>query len=366
MMTVPKKTELVLLLRQVPGLGETNIRRLLNYYSSFDELKSVSARHLEAIDGIGPKRAAETASFRFDRDVLEKELRFLEKNEIDLLTPWTDNYPEVLKPLDGMPLILYWMGNRKVLEEPGLAIVGTRQPTSYGQRAAEYFSRDLVRAGLTIVSGFARGIDTAAHLGALAEGGRTIAVLGSGFNYLYPAENKPLVPRILESGGLLTEYPPFTRPDPAFFPERNRLISGLSLGTLVVEAAETGGALITAAYALDQNKEVFAVPGEIFQDRSKGTNRLILNGQAKLVLSAGDILSELRGFSSRQPEPRVLPELSLFEEKIYGILSQEPLHIDVLGDASEMSSAELMIHLLSLEFKGAIRQLPGKYFIRME
>lgn len=364
MQTSLNKTELALLLNQVPGLGDFLIRRILTYYESFDQFKKVSARHLEAIDGIGKVRAADLTSFEFDREAIDEEFRFLDRIKGEIIPFWSDDYPSRLKNLDGMPLLLYWCGNKSALESDSIAVVGTRKPTQYGITAADFFTRDLVNAGLTIVSGFARGIDTIAHQTAIKEGGTTIAVMGSGFKHIYPSENKSLIPKLIENGGILSEYSPFTLPDPGHFPDRNRIISGLSYGTLVVEAAESGGALITAAYALEQNKEVFAVPGEVFQDRSKGTNRLILNGQAKLVLSAQDILAELPGFSVNQKEKISLPELSLFEEKIYNALGGEPIHIDVLAEKCEMKTSELLIHLLTLEFKALVRQIPGKYFMK--
>ncbi|MBK7866111.1 MAG: DNA-protecting protein DprA [Ignavibacteriales bacterium] len=253
-------------------------------------------------------------------------------------------------------------------DKKALAIVGSRTPSPYGTKTASDFSRDLVNEGFTVISGLARGIDTTAHKAALSAGGRTIAVLGSGFKNIYPSENKKLAKDISTSGAVITEFAPDTKPDAINFPARNRIISGLSLGSLIVETAEKGGALHTAAFAIDQGREVFAIPGNINSLKSGGTNRLIQDGNAKLVLNVADILIEFKIVPKSTPEPTPviqLSELSMFEEKIYTTIGFEPLHIDQISGITGLNISECLINLLQLEFKGLVRQQPGKNFVRI-
>jgi DNA processing protein len=265
---------------------------------------------------------------------------------------------------------VHFFGTTGAWTGPSLGVVGTRFPSEYGRTAAEHFSRDLVKLGITGVSGLARGVDTIAHGAALKEGGTTIAVIGSGLDVIYPPENKGLSHRMRDHGAVISEYEMGAQPDAANFPKRNRLISGLSLGTLVIETDVNGGAMITANMALDQNREVFAVPGNIGAKRSRGCNLLIREGKAKLVESVDDILVELgsalpgvfRKTALREAQP--VPELTLFEQKIYEGLSPAPLHIDEIAGRSGCSVSDALVNLLSLEFKGLVRQLPGKLFIR--
>jgi DNA processing protein len=246
--------------------------------------------------------------------------------------------------------------------------VGTRGPSNYGIIQCEKVVEDLARQNITIVSGLARGIDSIAHRTALKNGGRTIAIIGSGLDVIYPPENKKLFNEIAEKGDIISEYPLGTKPDAQNFPKRNRIISGLSLGCLVVETAITGGAMQTAAFALDQNREVFAIPGNLGVRQSEGTNMLIQKGEAKLVRNAEDILVELElklkpVIGKNIPKPTV--ELNLFEEKILNSLDGEPLQIDNISSITQLSTSECLVHLLSLEFKGLVKQMPGKIFSRI-
>ncbi len=364
-MTDSEKILLALLLEQVSGLGIFRIRNLLRVYDSISQIQSASVKNLSSVDGIGEQSAAEIKKTKLDLEAANKIIKQVEQHQAKIFGFWMDEFPERLKNLDGMPVLLYYKGNPAALNSNGIAIVGTRNPSQYGKRITENLTTELVQNNLTIFSGFARGIDTLAHSTALKENGCTVAVLGSGFNNLYPAENKSLLPKIYENGGILTEFPPDTKPDAKNFPQRNRLISGLSLGSVIVESAESGGALITAAYALEQNREVFAIPGEVFSEKSKGTNLLIMNGTAKLILSAKDILCELKlDQSTNKIKARPIPELSMFEQVIFDKLDTKPKHIDELTQELNQSVSELLIQLLNLEFKGIIRQLPGKYFVR--
>jgi DNA processing protein len=253
-------------------------------------------------------------------------------------------------------------------DKKSLAIVGSRTPSPYGSKTASDFSRDLVHEGFTVISGLARGIDTVSHKAALAAGGRTIAVLGSGIKNIYPQENKKLAKDITTSGAVITEFTPDTKPDAINFPARNRIISGLSLGSLIVETAEKGGALHTAAFAIDQGREVFAIPGNINSLKSGGTNRLIQDGNAKLVMNVADILIEFKMTQKSVPTPPLTTQpsdLSIFEEKIYTTLGFEPMQIDSISSTTGLNISECLINLLQLEFKGLIRQLPGKNFVRI-
>ncbi|KAB2908290.1 MAG: DNA-processing protein DprA [Ignavibacteriales bacterium] len=282
----------------------------------------------------------------------------------------SESYPAQLANIYDPPVLLNIIGEISEKDEKSLGIVGTRTPTPYGTRIATDIATGLVNENFTIISGLARGIDTTAHKATLAAGGRTIAVLGSGFKNLYPPENRKLAKEITENNGaIITEYPPAAKPDAINFPARNRIISGLGLGVLVVEAAEKGGALHTAAFANDQGRAVFAIPGNINSKKSGGTNRLIQNGEAKLVMETDDILEELniKPIDRANAEPEELPtppDLSIFEEKIFSALGFQPIHIDEISAATGLSVSECLSNLLSLELKGIIRQTPGKNFVK--
>ncbi|HEX8853274.1 MAG TPA: DNA-processing protein DprA, partial [Pyrinomonadaceae bacterium] len=282
------------------------------------------------------------------------------------------------------PVVLYVRGRwRECCDAPCLAVVGSRRASTYGQNVAQLLARELSSRGATVVSGLARGIDAAAHRGALEAGGRTLAVLGTGVDDVYPRDHQRLAAEILERGGaLVSQFPLGTPPVPENFPYRNRVISGLSLGTLVVEAAENSGSLITARLAIEQNREVFAVPGNVTSRNSFGTNYLIKSAGAKLVQTWQDVACELprevaaamlppetkarrAGTESVETQTRVPADLSVVEEQVFRLLSlDEPTHIDALSEASGLSVPELAGALLSLEIRELVRQLPGKCFVR--
>jgi DNA processing protein len=258
-------------------------------------------------------------------------------------------------------------------DTPRVTVVGTRRCTDYGRAQARHFAAELARRGFTVVSGLAYGIDAAAHKGALDAGGRTVAVLGSGVGRIYPPKHTDLAERIVDDGALLSEYAIDAEPDAPNFPERNRILSGLALGTLVVESYAEGGALITARLALEQNREVFAVPGAITKDSSRGANRLIQRGHAKLVLELEDLLEELPDVTVEAPEdvdaetmagPSADPDLSDEQERLYEALTDTPVHIDALCEETGLDPSTALVHLLDLEFKGLVRQLAGKQFRR--
>ena len=313
--------------------------------------------------GISPERAKNIRNFSL-WEAVEKVMRATEKKGIRVVRFSDSAYPEALREVDGAPIVLYMKGDCIPEDRYGIGVVGSRKHTPYGEAVTRRLSAELASSGFTIISGMARGIDTHSHTSALAAGGRTIAVLGSGLDILYPPENKGLMERIAASGCVMSEFPPGTMPLKENFPRRNRLISGLSLGVLVVEATADSGSLITASYALDQNKEVFAVPGNITSENSVGTNALIRQG-AKMVLTAEDIVEELtpmlRGFIKRKHGMQPV-QLSDEEGKVCHCLTGEPKHVDMLSREVALPVHAILDILLSLELKGVVRQSGGKRF----
>jgi DNA processing protein len=327
---------------------------------------------LTSVEGISTnlaKRIIQSKAAKEDiRKQVEEESGKLSKLGARIVTVWDSAYPSILKKIYDPPLLLYIIGEFAEQDNYAISVVGTRVPTNYGTVQCEKIVGDLAQQNITIVSGLARGIDSVAHKAALKNGSRTIAVIGSGLDVIYPPENKKLFNEIADRGVIISEYPLGTKPDAQNFPKRNRIISGLSLGCLVVETALSGGAMQTAAFALDQNREVFAIPGNLGVRQSEGTNILIQKGEAKLVRNAEDILVELElklkpVIGKNIPRPSV--ELNLFEEKILNSLDVEPLQIDSISSLTQLSTSECLVHLLSLEFKGLVKQLPGKMFSRI-
>jgi DNA processing protein len=283
-----------------------------------------------------------------------------------VITLKDEEYPKRLKDIYDPPALLYVRGALKKEDEFAISIVGSRKTTPYGRWFTEKVSQELARHGLTIVSGMARGIDSLAHWGAISGGGRTIAVLGCGVDVIYPSENRNLFAKMIDRGAILSEFPMGSPPEGGHFPRRNRIISGLSLGVVVVQASEKSGSLITAGYALEQGREVFAVPGNVGTESSRGTHRLIKEG-AKLVESSEDILEEIlpqwRGGRETTPKVEIpRPDLTEEEKVLYELLSETPLHIDVMIRESRMDPGKVSSLLLNLELKGMISQWPGKCF----
>jgi DNA processing protein len=306
------------------------------------------------------------------REALEeskKELEKLDKKAYTLLTFEDGDYPALLREIFDPPLVLYGAGRAEALKEPAVSIVGARRPTPYGRAVAEKLAEDLSSRGIAVVSGLARGIDSCAHRGALKEG-RTVAVLGSGLENIYPGENRDLCDRIKERGAVITEYPLDAPPLGFHFPLRNRIISGLSTGLVVIEASRRSGSLITAQLALEENREVMAVPGNVTSDLSQGTNWLIQNG-ARLVTGWEDVAEGLPSpvredvLSSRRDGRSETLRLSGAEADLLEALPVDAqVHIDAIADRSELSVSELLAVLLGLELKGLVVQGPGKYFQR--
>ena len=347
------------------GMGHARLRSLIRHFGSPASVLSASAKALAAVQGMDSPTAE-----RIKRDheaciaFAHAQMRSMQESATELLVFFEHGFPELLAQIETAPSFLFVRGAIMPEDAHAIAIVGTRQPTAYGRAMTEKLAQELAQHGITVVSGLARGIDTVAHAAALRSGGRTIAVLGSGVDHIYPSENYRLAMEIAHRGAILADYPMGTGPDATHFPGRNRIISGLSLGTVVIEAGEKSGALITADYALDQNREVFAVPGLATNPQAKGSNRLIRSG-AKLVETVDDILQELEGRlaqTKRIPTPAI--QLSLEEQSVYEKLSPEPLHIDAIAEAARMNAHEALSHLLQLEIRGAVRQLSGKHFVK--
>jgi len=353
-----------LALHRVGGLGPVKLRKVTDYFGSAARAWEANALELKEVKGLDIRTINNIleAKKKFSP---EKELEAIEKLGIQVLTSNDHNYPPNLKEIYASPPVLYLKGNILPEDQKALAIVGSRKATFYGLRITEELSGKLVENGVTVVSGLARGIDTAAHQGALKKNGRTIAVLGCGLNTIYPPENKKLAEQIVENGALISEFPLHTPPEPNNFPMRNRIISGICLGVLVIEAAKKSGSLITADFALEQGREVFAVPGMITNKQSEGTNNLIKQG-AKLVQNIEDILEELGWHYQAEVEgtKEDLIDLSKQERIVLEALNSQPKHLDNILRETKLSFSEVFTALTELEISGLVVQLPGKLFVR--
>ena len=366
-------------LNMIRGIGPRTANQLIDRFGTPAQVFAASRLSLEK-EGIKP----ETIQELHDSEILEKanaEIERLEQLGAIVITLEDEDYPPLLREIYDPPIALYIRGDlKKVSARPCLAVVGSRRCSTYGINAAQSLSRDLAQNGLTIVSGLARGIDAAAHRGALETGGLTIAVVGTGLEMTYPKEHKKLEEEIAASGAVVSEFPLGTPPLPQNFPYRNRVLSGLCFGVLIVEAAEHSGSLITARLANEQGREVFAVPGNITSQTSFGTNFLIKDG-AKLVQHWRDVVEELprdvregilgvdrpkRGVTQSNVQPMFeTVALSDHERKLLDLLTADaPSHVDQLLISSGMNSSDLMTALLGLEMKDRIKQLPGKSFIK--
>lgn len=355
----------LLCLLSVPGLGPNRIARLIFHFENTSGVFQASQQDLMEVKGID-RKIAESIVSHGDPSFAQTQIDQAKQLNIRLISFWDSDYPESLKSIYDPPVLLYCKGNPDVFLKPGIAIVGTRRASSYGRSVAESFAKEISCLGIPVISGLAKGIDTCAHRGALKGNGKTVAVLGCGANVVYPAENRGLYQQISEEGAILSEFPIDEKPAPHYFPRRNRIVSGMSAGTVVVEAGKESGALITAYLALEQNREVFAVPGPVQAPGSKGPHRLIREG-AKLVENVDDILNEITQLHSvQQSQQKVTPrpELNPLEEKIWDVLSDEPLHIDVISEKTDLQTSEALTSLLTMELKQAVRQLSGMMYVR--
>jgi len=359
-------------LKHVPGIGNHLFKRLIERFGSPQRVFQITPQELLAVEGISKHLAAAILNFKTPRWI-QAELDRVHQKGYSVVTLTDGSYPSLLREIPDPPPFLYVCGSLAGTDK-NVAVVGSRNATEYGLSATQNLCADLTAFDITIVSGMALGIDTAAHQGALAGGGKTVAVLGSGLNIIYPADNRRLFERISEQGAVISEFALGTKPEAHNFPIRNRIISGMSMGTIVVEATRKSGSLITARLAAEQNREVFAVPGSIHSFKSTGTHTLIKQG-AKLVENAQDVLEELTAFtahvtrpaesSNRQTAER-LASLAPDELELYKILSPYPQHIDTIVRKTNIEPGKLLSLLLQLELKGMVQQLPGKLFVILE
>lgn len=353
----------------VEGIKPLHRAALLRAFETAENVFRLSELELSSVSEIKPELAYRIA--HFDLRQAEKELKEAERQRVRLIVFQDEKYPASLRSIPDPPVVLYVQGDWED-EAPHVALVGSRKPTPYGLNTAQLLSRDLAGVGVTIVSGLARGIDARAHNAALEAGGSTIAVLGSGLDVVYPSEHKMLANRIAQQGAVISEFPFRTPPNRENFPIRNRIISGLSHAVVVVEASMKSGSLITARMAIEQGREVLAVPGSIFNESSQGCHALIKDGAA-LVQSWKDIIAELPEEASlhilKQAEEKTSEDTSLTEteKNLVSLLSfEQPKHVDQLSVQTGIKSQMLLAALVSLELKNYITQMPGKHFIRVK
>jgi DNA processing protein len=354
------ETAFWLAISRVPYIGPARIERLLHTFGSLSVAWSAPMGELRV--ALEPRPLAELLAARSRVDPTS-ELERLTRQGISAVHPGHPSYPRLLAEISGRPSILYARGALTPADDASVAIVGTRRATPYGRQAAERIAAELAQGGITVVSGLARGVDAAAHRAALDAGGRTVAVLGSGPDVIYPAEHRRLAEQILESGAILSELPPGAKPDAQNFPARNRIVSGMTLGTLVIEAPLRSGALITASFAADQGREVFVVPGSIFAQTAEGTNALLRDG-ARLVRDGADILEDL-GVGGVSATIVTQSQLSLDEDerRLLAALGKEARHIDELAEEANLPAGAVSALMLTMELKGLVRNHGAQYYV---
>jgi DNA processing protein len=350
-----------LTISRVPHVGPVRIERLVRRFGSLSNAWEAPADALRAV--IEPRPLAELLSTRGTTDP-HRELERIARMGIRVLFPGHPSYPRLLAEISGRPSILYVRGELATADEKAIGIVGTRRATPYGRQLAERIAGELAQAGVTVISGLARGIDAVAHRAALDAGGRTIAVLGSGPDVIYPAEHRRLAEQILDAGAIVTEQPPGAKPDAQNFPARNRIISGMSVGVVVVEAPTRSGALITATFAADQGREVFVVPGSVLMPSSEGTNALLRDG-ARIVRDGHDVLEDL-GLDASGVDGTMQVELPLStnEQALFAVVRDEPKHIDELADETGLPAGAVSALLLTMELKGLVRNYGAQFYVR--
>ncbi|HEY5036807.1 MAG TPA: DNA-processing protein DprA [Chthoniobacterales bacterium] len=363
------RTEACIALNMLPTMGPVRLRKLLEVFETPERILSAKRSELRTVHGIGEEVAEQITKWESAID-LSAELQRVRDFGCEVITAESPNYPRQLREIHAPPIVLYVWGELTERDQHAFGVIGSRRTSHYGAESAKKLSYQLAYSGLTIVSGLARGIDTAAHQGALAAKGRTIAVIGSGLTNLYPPENAALAEKIRDGhGAVVSEFSMAVEPDRQTFPMRNRIISGWSIGILVVECGVNSGALITASQAIEQGRSVYAIPGHINAPTAIGSNRLIQQG-AKLVMDASDILDDLQILlPEKQKLPdaaaRPLPELNDDERRVYDAIRPTETPIDDIANASELPSATVSSVLLRLELKHLVKQLPGKYFVKL-
>jgi len=353
-------------LNMVLGVGKTLCHRLVKAFGSPEKVFHASRKELMGVERVGDKVARQILNFDLEQS-LKREYQLVKRKDVQILTIEDSEYPFLLKSIYDPPPVIYYKGNFLDDQSVPLAVVGTRKSSSYGRMVTEKLCTELSEMGVCIVSGMARGIDTIAHKAALKQEASTVAVFGCGLEYTYPPESGSLRRQIEEQGAVISEFPMSTKPDRNNFPARNRVISGLSYGTLVVEAGEKSGALITAQFALEQGREVFAVPGNIYSSESRGTHALIKVG-AKLTDSSKAVVEDLSDsvlglLKERKNKVIESVELNPKEEHLMSLMSVQQQHIDRVIENSYLSPAEVSATLVTLELKGVIRQTDGKMFV---
>ena len=406
-MRFTKETKSLVHLSIIPGVGYQTIRRLLTAFESAQRALDATLEELTQVEGLTANISQQLVSGK-SRVSVDQELELIEAHNCHLLAINDSTYPMLLKEIADPPPLLYVRGELGQPDAPSITIVGTRSPTNYGKTISRQLSQQLAESGVTVISGFARGIDTCAHQGALQANGRTIAVLGNGLSQIYPAENRELADEIMKSGALISEFPMAVPPFPKNFPRRNRVVSGMSSGTVVVEASIRSGSLITARHAAEQGREVFAVPGQIFSNQSKGSHQLINQG-AKLInaiddiweafpnrrltpsltsppiqlpldqndsargrvnsnlfaeVSARDTSIGSTGTSSANPSVQATQQLSTDERAILEAIGVPCSHIDQIARTTALPMNKVSSALVMLELKGIVQQMPGKQFAR--
>ena len=346
----------------VPGIGPARLKRLIDYFGDAEKAWRSAPMDL-ARSGLDRKSLQALLAAR-DKLDLDAEMSRIKSFGARVVTLADESYPRLLREIGLPPPVLYFKGTLTPADDYAVAVVGTRHVKTYGREVTRYLSGELARNKITVVSGLALGIDAVAHQAAMEAGGRTIAVLGSGLDVIYPSENTALSRSIVGSGALVTEYPLGTKPDRGNFPARNRIISGLSLGTLVTQAGEKSGALITAYHALEQGREVFAVPGSMLDTGCSGTNQLIQRGEAKLVLKAADVMEELNlSMVSTPAQERVIVPGDATERELLKQLSDEPVHVDEIARAAALPISQVTGALTLMELKGLVRQSGGMNYV---
>ncbi len=362
-------TEACIALNMLPKMGPVRLRKLRQVFGAPENILAARGPALRAVEGIGPEVVEQIVNWETTID-LSAELERIREFGAEVITAESPFYSRQLREIHAPPIVLYVWGKLEERDQHAIGVIGSRRTTHYGTECAKKLSYQLAYAGLTVISGLARGIDTAAHQGALAAKGRTIAVIGAGLKHIYPPENEGLAEKIASGqGAVVSEFSMEVEPDRQTFPMRNRIISGWSHGVLVVEAGLNSGALITATQALEQGRCVYAVPGHINAPSAHGSNRLIQQG-AKLVMEAHDILDDLSILlPEAKPSPaaatRALPELTEDERKVYDAIHATETPIDEIAARSEMAAGSVSSILLRLELKRLVKQLPGKYFVKL-
>lgn len=356
--------EALVALNLLPDIGPVRVRNLLSRFGSAQAVLAATQADLSQVDKVGFKAANNIIRWRELID-LDGELRRIDQFGANIVTTDDSEYPALLRQIYDPPLVLYVRGTLRPEDAYAIAMVGTRQSTLYGRQTAERLARQLAASGVTVVSGGARGIDSASHEGALQSGGRTIAVLGTGLDIVYPAENVKLYQRIAEQGAVITQFPFGRKGDKQSFPIRNRIVAGMTQGTVVVEANRASGALITANFAAEYGRTVYAVPGRVDSPRSAGCHDLIKDG-AQLCESAEDVLTEFAHLQAIEPEePEIpMPTLSHPEQHVFHVLTHEEMQQDEIIRRSELPAAQVSVILLQLEMKKLVQQHPGRLFSR--